>query len=132
MPSMTYSRSYSLRSIFIFCIFSISFILHVNAEGLLPSRGRHRLEALQAVRQHYRRQFANDTTTTTTTSDSTTTTTTDSFASTPSTDASTGSFETNNFNTTLSSTITQTATGVLGPAVFFGDITNDDGGTKRS
>jgi hypothetical protein len=91
--------------------------LGVDAEGILPNRQRHRAQALIAARQHFKRQFSNETTTDSSSSQSSIT---DSSSTTGAPGSSLENSIKNLLNGTSESTAseTNTATGVLGPAVF--------------
>jgi len=97
------------------------FAIHVNAEGLLPNRQKHREHALIAARRHYKRQFTNETTT-----DSSFTT--DLVASSTSSADSTDTPLQNFINNLLSDTTNATATGVLAPPVFVSATSTDGSG----
>jgi hypothetical protein len=123
-----YSRQFSQTHLFIpllsVLVLLILSAIHVDAEGVLPSRQRHRAQALIAARRHYKRQFANDTLDATTSSDPSS-----SSASSVSSDSTTSplsSLLSGLFNDT-NSAATGTATGVLGPPVFVGGTTTDSG-----
>jgi hypothetical protein len=113
-----------LLSVFVLLILSV---IHVDAEGVLPSRQRHRAQALIAARRHYKRQFLNDTADATTSSDRTSSSS--SSVSSDSTTSPLSSLLSGLFNDTSSSSApaTGTATGVLGPPVFVGGTTSDPG-----
>ena len=118
-------RRFLFKSFLLYFVFSVFFLIPVSAEGLLPSRDRHRAQALQAVKQHYKRQFVNDTTSATSTESTSTSGTSTSPSSSP--DTSLQNFLTNLFNSSNSNSATETATGVLGPAVFVGGTTSNTG-----
>jgi hypothetical protein len=102
---------------------------HVNAEGILPNRQRHRAQALIAARQHFKRQFANDTTTDASSSQDLTKSSSSAPAS---SETLLGSFIKALINGTseTSASESNTATGVLGPAVFVPATSSGSAGTE--
>src|SRR5271163_2868660 len=99
------------------------FTIHVNAEGLLPNRQKHREHALIAARRHYKRQFTNETTTDSSFA-------TDSSTSSTSSADSTSTPLQNFINNLLSDTTNATATGVLAPPVFVSATSTDPTGNN--